>query len=359
MTIHHIINDYNLSLGGAQRLAIDLHKGGLEAGLSSKLLGLSNDPNYNIEDSKSFKYKSGYNLFIPFKIWYYFKKEVNNEDLVHVHLFPAILLVSILKMFNLIPKCKLILTEHNTTNNRRNKLWGKWVDYLTYKSYDKIIAISKGTADAFINWKPHLSKKIHVISNGAHLKYKKPIIRNEKISSIIILSVGRLHKQKNYSTALNSISKIKYLDFEYWIAGVGELEEELKVQVELLGLQDKVKFLGYVRDIPTLLKKGDIFLIPSQWEGFGLAAIEAMNASLPSVVSNVPGLGDLIKEDGKDAFLVAPYDKNFIAQKLAQLIENKKLRQEMGKKAFSQSLKFGVDTMIKDYIKLYKGVYDE
>ena len=126
-----------------------------------------------------------------------------------------------------------------------------------------------------------------------------------------------------------------------------------------MGLQDKVKFLGYVRDIPTLLKKGDIFLIPSQWEGFGLAAVEAMNASLPCVISNVPGLGDLINKDGEDAFLVTSFNENIIAQRLAQLIENKELRHEMGKIAFARSLNFGVDTMIKDYIKLYKEVYDE
>lgn len=345
-----------LSSGGAQRLAIDLHKGGRQVGLSSKLLGLSNDPNYEIEESKSFKNGSVYNLFIPFKLWYYFKKEVNNEDIVHVHLFPAIFLVSILKMFNLIPKCKLILTEHNTINKRRNTLWGKWIDDLTYKSYDKIIAISKGAADAFINWKPNLSKKVYVIPNGAHLKYNKPIIRNEKISSIIILSVGRLHIQKNYSTALNSIYKIKHLDFEYWIAGIGEKERELKKQVYELGLSEKVKFLGYISDIPALLEKADIFLIPSKWEGFGLAAVEAMNACLPCVVANVPGLGDLINKNCEDAFLVAPFDKNIIAQRLSQLIENKELRHEMGKKAFVQSLNFGVDTMIKDYINLYKEV---
>ena len=99
--------------------------------------------------------------------------------------------------------------------------------------------------------------------------------------------------------------------------------------------------------------------MPSLWEGFGLAAVEAMNASLPSVVGNVPGLGDLIKEDGEDAFLVTPSNENMIAKRLAQLIENKELRHEMGKKAFAQSLNFGVDTMIKDYIKLYKKVYDE
>lgn len=357
MTIHHIINDYNLAHGGAQSLAIDLHKGGLQAGLSSKLLGLSNDPNYNIEESKSFKYKSVYNLFIPLKIWYYFKKEVNNEDLVHVHLFPAIFLVSILKMFNLIPKCKLILTEHNTTNNRRNKFWGRMIDYLTYKSYDKIIAISTGTAEAFLKWQPFMKEKVQIINNGAHLTFDNCIVRKQKQTPIII-SVGRLHIQKNYKTALNAISKIKELNFEYWIAGVGDLETKLKEQVNELGLSKKVKFLGYISDIPILLKKCDIFLIPSQWEGFGLAAVEAMNASLPSVISNVPGLGDLIKDDGEDAFLVAPSNENIIAQRLTKLIENKELRDEMGEKAFAQSLNFSVHKMIDHYTDLYKKISD-
>ena len=356
MAVHHIITDYNLALGGAQRLAIDLHKGGLDVGLSSKLFGLSKDPNYTIEGAYSLKYKSAYQFIVFVKLWRYFKKEVNQGDVVHVHLFPAIFYVSVLNILKLIPKCKLILTEHNTTNNRRHKLWGGVIDYLTYTSYNKIIAISRGTADALMNWIPHLSKKIHVISNGAHLKYKKPIIRNKKKSSIIILSVGRLHKQKNYSTALNSISKIKNLDFEYWIAGIGELEEELKAQVKSLGLQDTVKFLGYVSDIPSLLKKADIFLIPSKWEGFGLAAVEAMNASLPYVVSNVPGLGDLVEKDGEDAFLVSPSNEKIITQRLTQLAENKELRHEMGKKAFTRSLNFGVDTMIVDYMNLYKKI---
>ena len=357
MTIHHIINDYNLSLGGAQRLAIDLHMGGLDAGLSSKLFGLSKDPEYNFEGVRSLKYKSTYQFIVMVKLWRYFKKDVNQGDVIHVHLFPAIFYVSVLQILKLIPKCKLILTEHNTTNNRRSKLWGKWVDYLTYKSYDRIIAISKGTAEAFLKWKPSTKNKVQIINNGAHLTFDNSIVRKQKLIPIII-SVGRLHTQKNYKTALNAISKIKNLNFEYWIAGVGELEEELKAYVVNLGLQNFVKFLGYVSDIPSLLKKADIFLIPSQWEGFGLAAIEAMNASLPSVVGKVPGLGDLIKEDGEDAFLVTPFNENMIAKRLAQLIENKELRHKMGKKAFAQSLNFGVDTMIKDYIKLYKEVYN-
>ena len=190
------------------------------------------------------------------------------------------------------------------------------------------------------------------------LFFKKFLTRTSAVK-IVILSVGRLHPSKNHQTAINALALIKDLNFEYWIAGLGELEEELKTQVKNFKLQNKVKFLGYVSDIPSLLKKADIFLVPSRWEGYGLAAVEAMNASLPCVISNVPGLGDLIKKDGEDAFLVAPSDEQIITQRLKQLVENKNIRHEMGKKAFARSLNFGVDTMIKDYIKLYKEVYDE
>lgn len=358
MTIHHIVNDYNLANGGAQRLVLDLHKGVLDEGLSSKLFGLSKNPNYKLENANSLNFKSPYKLNSVFKLWIYFKREVKADDVVHVHLFPAVFYVSVLHIFKLIPKCKLILTEHSTFNRRRNNWWGKSVDKITYSSYSKIIGISPAASNMIIRSFPSSSKKVLVINNGAHLFFKKFVSRTSA-SKKIILSVGRLHQSKNYASALKSISKIKKLDFEYWIAGEGELEEELKRLVVNLGIQNSVKFLGYVKDIPFLLQKADIFLIPSQWEGFGLAAVEAMNASLPSVVANVPGLGDLIQEDGEDAFLVDPSDENIIAERLYQLIKNKELRTEMGKKAFVQSLNFGVHTMIEHYLKLYKEVYNE
>lgn len=355
MTIHHIINDYNLALGGAQRLAINLHNEGLDNGLSSKLFGLSKDPNYTIEGAFSLKHKSAYKFIVIFKLWRYFKQEVKTGDIIHVHLFPAIFYVSVLQIFKLIPKCKLILTDHSTSNKRRGKSWGKVVDKITYSPYTRVIAVSKGTANSIISSYPFLKNKVRIINNGAYLFFKKLITRTST-AKIIIVSVGRLHPSKNYKVALNSVSKIKNLDFEYWIAGLGELEEELKIQVKYLGLHDKVKFLGYVSDIPSLLKKSDIFLMPSQWEGFGLAAVEALNASLPSVVSNVPGLGDLIEKDGEDAFLVSPSDEEVITQRLTQLIENKELRHGMGKKAFVRSLNYGADTMMRDYMNLYKNI---
>ena len=139
MTIHHIVNDYNLANGGAQRLVLDLHKGVLDEGLSSKLFGLSKNPNYKLENANSLNFKSPYKLNSVFKLWIYFKREVKADDVVHVHLFPAVFYVSVLHIFKLIPKCKLILTEHSTFNRRRNNWWGKSVDKITYSSYSKII----------------------------------------------------------------------------------------------------------------------------------------------------------------------------------------------------------------------------
>ena len=319
---------------------------------------MSKDPNYDIKGASSLKYKSPYKLIVFAKLWRYFKKEVHSGDVVHVHLFPAIFMVSVLYLFKVIPKCKLILTEHNTTNNRRNTFWGGAIDYFTYKSFDKIIAISKGTVEALIKWKPNVEHKLEIINNGAHLSFNKYQVRKQKTLPIIV-SVGRLHVQKNFKTALNAMSKIKETNFEYWIAGVGELEEELRAQVKSLGLQDTVKFLGYVKDIPLLLKKSDIFLMPSLWEGFGLAAVEAMNASLACVVSDVPGLGDLIEKDGEEAYLVNPEDEKIITERLKKLLQNPELRTKMGKKAFVRAQAFGIEQMLENYMSLYQKEFNE
>lgn len=353
MIVHQVINDYHLANGGAQRLAIEIHRGCLDAGLSSRLLGLSKDPDYCLENASSFKSSNVYNLKSILQTWYYFREEVSNGDIVHVHLFPATLYVCILKRLGLIPRCKLFLTEHNTNNRRRNLWLGKTIDMLIYHSFEKIIAISDGVYDALVDYLPDVKSKLFRINNGAHLPFNEVQLREMK-NSLIVVSVGRLHAQKNYEIALRSISELKHLDFEYWIAGTGEAKKDLTNFAHHLGIENKVKFLGYVEDIPELLQKCDIFLIPSEWEGFGLAAVEAMNASLPLIVSKVNGLKDLVAEDGQDAFLVNPKDYRSIAKYLEILIESRSLRLEMGTRAFYRSKSFGINSMIENYINLYK-----
>lgn len=355
MTIHHIINDYNLSQGGAQRVVIDIHEGSIKAGISSKLLGLSKSPEYVIKNAMSLDCKSPYNPVVIFKLWQYVRKEVRNGDLINVHLFPSVFFISLFKIFKLIPKSTLIFIEHNTTNRRRNNLFGKVIDHISYISYSKIITVSEGTYNALLKYKPQLKNKLLTINNGVNLHFKKAIIRKNK-KTVLIVSVGRLHEQKNYFKVLQSLANLNHLNFKYQIAGKGKLKPDLLEEINNLNLQNKVELLDFVPNISELLVKADIFLIPSKWEGFGIAAVEAMNASLPCVASYVPGLKKLFLNDTEDVLFVNPTNITELSEKIELLINDYQLRLKIGQNAFNRSLDFEVNQMISNYLSLYKSL---
>lgn len=104
----------------------------------------------------------------------------------------------------------------------------------------------------------------------------------------VILSIGRLEKQKNLEFGLEVFKEIqkKLPDSVYLIAGVGPLENELKAKAEELGIQRKVQFLGFTQQVPQLLQAADLLLMPSFYEGLPLSAVEAQDAGLPCLVSD-------------------------------------------------------------------------
>ncbi|PQB04241.1 glycosyltransferase family 4 protein [Aureitalea marina] len=354
MVVHQIINDYDLSRGGAQRIVRLLHTGLNDDKFSSRLIGLSSSPTQELTQAESFGFSSVYNWKIPFSLYRYFRKNVSEGDVVHAHLFPTVFHVSVLKQLGLLPTCTFIYTQHSTSNRRRNKWWGRMIDSISYKAYDHIVGISHGTTSSLLSWKPELEEKLLTINNGADLNFSEPISRKSSDCKLKILSVGRLHRSKNYATAIRAIALIKDVDFEFQIAGIGPLQKDLMELAKELKISDKVKFLGYVPDLSDTLRSADIFLLTSTWEGFGLAAVEAMNASLPCVLSDVIGLRELIQTDGHEGYLIDPENPQEIAEKLKLLTADLENRNRMGLLAFNRSKSYGVGEMIKKYTELYK-----
>ncbi len=344
-----------MKLGGAERIVNQLFSSLLSKEIDAKLLTLYYDQ--ALANAVCLKSSSPYSLKAIVGIFRYCRKEVASDDLIHVHLFPASFYCAVLKQFGLI-KGKLIFTEHSTSNNRRNKVWGKLLDRFIYKNYSRIIAISQGTADELIEWIPSLKPKIGVINNGSKHTFNQYHERPEK-ERLTIISVGNLRKAKNYQNALYAIADIKHLDIKYQIIGEGDEEEMLRTEIQKLQLSDKVELLGYKSNVQDYLKEADIFLMPSSYEGFGLAAVEAMNASLPSILSNVKGLRELYDEKNKNAILVEPDNPSEIADALHDLISSKELRLKMGFNAFQKSLSYSLDGMIDNYIQLYKELNGE
>ena len=349
--VHQIINDYNLRNGGAQKIALSLHFGMINSGLQSRIVSLTKNEE-NIQDGINLKCNGPYGFLPFFRLFLYCQKQVSKGDVIHVHLFPTSFYLAIAKKLFVLRGCKVVFTEHNTHNRRRNLIFFKPLNKFIYSSFDKVVAISRGVEISLLREFSYLNKKMTTITNGVELSGYCKSERNQSVP-VKIVSVGRLHEQKNYELAINGISLLTTLNFEYHIAGEGEKLGELKKLAERLSVQDKVYFHGFVNDISEFLSTKDIFLMTSRWEGFGLALVEAMNQSVPSIVSNVEGVRDILGADNKCGFLVPLDSPKDLAGHLSTLINNPDLRVRMGRAAYLRSKEFSMDKMVQKYFKIY------
>ena len=348
MTIHQIINDVTAG-GGAEKIVRTLHQEYLKRGIDSRVLSLSGDVT-DIPACQSLNLSKIRDIFVIFSISRYLKEHCSKSDVVHVHLFPSSLFVSLAKCLSGWDG-KLVFTEHSTHNRRRGTLLGKLIDLVLYSPYSRIACISEGTKETLGRWMPKFLDRLSIVGNGVPLSFTSFSARDNN-STPVILSMGRLQHPKNYPLALRAVALIKEVDFEYWIAGTGEDEGLLRAMAEELEIKDKVKFLGFVHDIPCLLQQADIFFMPSKWEGFGLAAVEAMNAGLPAVVSDVDGLREVVTKES--AFLVPKDRPDLFADALRNLISCPELRSKMGERGFERAKLFSAKKMADKYLEFYK-----
>ena len=148
-------------------------------------------------------------------------------------------------------------------------------------------------------------EKINVVPNGVNLTVYNGVERdynfrrqyamdNEKI----ILFMGRLVYEKGIQNLIAAMPKVlaNYHDAKLVIAGKGGMLDELKAQVDYLGINNKVYFTGYLnsKQVPKMYKCADIAVFPSTYEPFGVVALEGMLSGNPIVVSDVGGLNEIV-----------------------------------------------------------------
>lgn len=150
----------------------------------------------------------------------------------------------------------------------------------------------------------------------------------------IVLFVGRLTKQKNAQLLLRAVPTIlqHFPATLFLIVGDGPERTRLQSLVNKLQIVDNVIFEGKVPNelLPAYYSLCDIFTFPSNYEGWGMVAIEAMLCGKPVVMTDVGCAGEAVI-DGKNGFVVPVSDVNALAQKIIYLLENAELRAEMGK----------------------------
>ena len=185
--------------------------------------------------------------------------------------------------------------------------------------------------------------KINVIPNGINLTNFNGVDRdydfrrqyamdNEKI----ILYVGRLVYEKGVQHLISAMPKIleNYHDAKLIIAGKGGMLDELKSQAEAIGLSNKIYFTGYLnsKQVQKMYKCADVAVFPSTYEPFGIVALEAMLAGVPTVVSDIGGLNEIV-DHGVNGMKSYAGNSNSIADSVISLLYDKQLASNVSKKA--------------------------
>lgn len=201
-----------------------------------------------------------------------------------------------------------------------------------------------------------VQKKSVVIYNPVDLKeYAGIALETPKERKIV--TAGRLMPQKNQKMMIQAFSEVvkKYPDYELVIYGDGPSEEALKKIIAELGITDKVSMPGNVKNLHDRIKSAEIFVLSSDYEGMPNALIEAMCLGLPSVSTKVSGATDLIKHR-HNGMLVELDRQEELVQTLLELIENKKMAEEISKNAVKLNEDLELSKIIKQWIDFIKTV---
>ena len=254
---------------------------------------------------------------------------------------------------------------------------GKTTYLTTLSQNEKEICIKLGLS---------MNENTVVVPNGINCKnfalseVEKERARKEvgiSDDTAVLLSVGRLSPEKGHAILINAfagaiqktadsekISSIKLI-----LLGDGTERSELIQQCEKLGLQTAtsiendifktvepvVFFPGHCCDIRRYLAVADAVIIPSLYEGFGIAVIEAMAASLLVIASDVGGIPEIIT-DNKDGILVEPGNSERLAEGITELLTDPEKMRNIAESAQLRSDDFSEENMLDNYFKLYDTV---
>ena len=353
MRILHVIT--SLQTGGAEKLMVDLLPRLRNLGNEIELLIFdgTRTPFYDelVNNGITTHHLSvGGNIYNPFNILKLIKF-IKHYDIIHTHNTACQYFVPLAKLLSS-AKCKLYTTEHNTFNRRRKYLVFKPIDKFIYKRYHGIISISEKTTK---NLQGFIGKmyNINTIENGIDTsKYTqlRPIDFSKK-EKIITMVAGFRH-QKDQDTLIKAISMLPH-NYKLWLIGDGTRRNILENLVNELIVTDRVKFWGIQTDIPQLIEQSHIIVLSSHWEGFGLAAVEGMAGSRPTIASDVDGLREIVDGYG---ILFPHQDAEALANEIKSLCENQEKYNQIAKSCQERAKQFDINIMAEKYNQLYLNV---
>jgi glycosyltransferase involved in cell wall biosynthesis len=183
----------------------------------------------------------------------------------------------------------------------------KALEHVVYRTGDAFITLSNAFRDLLIAKYGVESSKVHVIPGAVDTSQFQPADRVSARDVLgwpqeqrIIFSIRRLVERTGLQALIAAFASVaaKYADVSLFIGGKGPLQHVLRAQIRSLGLEERIRMLGFVREslLPTHYRAADISIVPSQsLEGFGLTTVESLACGTPVLVTPVGGLTEVVR----------------------------------------------------------------
>src|SRR5512138_1331147 len=209
------------------------------------------------------------------------------------------------------------------------------VDRALYALATDVIATSDAVARRFCGG----AGKVRLVPNGIDLarfapRGPSPALRatlGVPPAAPLVLSIGRFVAEKGHRHLLEAAALIERgkRGVHWVLVGEGELESQLRREASALGLESQVHFPGWRDDVPDVLAVADVFVLPSENEGFGRVVVEAMAMACPVVATAVGGAPEIVR-DGETGVLVPPSDPRALAEAVGSLLDDRARAARLG-----------------------------
>ncbi len=308
----------------------------------------------------------------PFLLFQFFAifKTVKKEKIqvIHAHwLIPqAFLAVLYKKIFN--KKIKILGTIHGGDINIFGGFFGKKILRFIFNNIDELTVVSNAIKKTVLDL--GYEKEVYVYPMGVDTVLfspdkKEPKIKEKyNIKGNFILFVGGIIYRKGIDLLIKAMPAVivKYPDTKLIAVGSGNIEKQMIDLCEKLNVTDNVIFTGKIMhaNLPAYFATADIFILPSQSEGFGLVVAEAISAGTLTIATNIRPVNDIIIE-GKTGFYLPELSSKAIAEKVIDIINTKNKYNGIkleGRKHIVQNFDWKI--VANNYINLFnKLIYSE
>ena len=260
-----------------------------------------------------------------FRLWHILRKR--NFDIIHLNGPRAILSGGLASKLCGVP---LRVSSRRVNFPLKSPLSRLKYNWMQESVVTVSISISQTLIDEGV--RPDL---VNVIYEGVDLNWldsQEPPPLASLNHGLLVGTVAHLSPEKGHHTLVEAAAQVvsRVPDVHFILVGRGELMSGLKEKIQELGIQRHVTFTGFRSDSEALMKRFDVFCLPSLSEGLSSAILVAMARRLPVIATHVGGIPELVI-DGKTGILVPPNDANHLGDALCKVLESCELRQRMGR----------------------------